>query len=133
MSIDRQFLVWALAFAAVGMGLGIHMAASQNHGQFPTHAHILLVGFVVSLVYGVIHRLWLDMPTTRVARIQFVLHQLGAVVLSAGLFLMYGGFLPRETVDPVLAVASISVLAAMLMMLWMVIRDSRPVTSGASS
>ena len=57
--LDRKYLVFALVYAILGMSLGIFMAASHNHGQFVTHAHLLLIGFVVSLIYGVIHKLWL--------------------------------------------------------------------------
>ena len=32
MNFDRSFLIWALSYAAVGLALGIYMAASQNHG-----------------------------------------------------------------------------------------------------
>jgi hypothetical protein len=58
-SFDRQYLIWALSYGAAGMALGIYMAASHDHGEFVTHAHIMLVGFVTSLIYAVIHRLWL--------------------------------------------------------------------------
>jgi len=62
MSLDRGVLIWALGYATIGTALGIHMAASQNHGELVTHAHILLIGFVLSLVYGIIHKFWLDNP-----------------------------------------------------------------------
>ena len=48
--MSRRYLVWALCYAAIGMALGIYMAASHNHGELVTHAHVLLVGFVLSLV-----------------------------------------------------------------------------------
>jgi hypothetical protein len=48
-SFDKKYLVWALGYIAIGMCLGIFMAATQKHGQLPTHAHINLIGFVLSL------------------------------------------------------------------------------------
>src|SRR5712672_2871895 len=39
-SFDKQYVVWALGYLAVGICLGIVMAATHDHGQFPTHAHI---------------------------------------------------------------------------------------------
>jgi peptidoglycan/LPS O-acetylase OafA/YrhL len=121
MTMDRRFLVWALAFAVAGMVLGIYMAASNNHSELVTHAHILLVGFVVSFIYGLIHRLWLRQPA-RVANFQFALHQAAAVTMAIGLFLVYGGYAPVEKVEPVLAVASLGVLVGMLLMIYMVVR-----------
>jgi hypothetical protein len=121
-SFDRKYLVCALGYAAAGMALGIYMAASHNHGQFVTHAHILLVGFVASLIYAVIHRLWLQAPARALAMAQFVLHQAGALAMSVGLLLLYGGFVSEDRLDPVLAPSAIAVLLGVLLMLFMVLR-----------
>jgi hypothetical protein len=122
MNLDRRFLIWALGYAAVGMVLGIYMAASQNHGELVTHAHILLIGFVLSLVYGIIHKLWLARPSRRVANVQFAVHQAAAITISVGLFLLYGNMVPMSKLDPVLGVGSVGVLLGLLLMLYMVIR-----------
>jgi hypothetical protein len=122
MDMSRRYLVWALCYAAVGMSLGIYMAASHDHGQLVTHAHVLMVGFVLSLVYGIIHRLWLDTPRRAIAMTQFVLHQAAAVLLLGGLFLLYGGKASEATLAPLLGVGSVGVLLGMLLMLYMVLR-----------
>lgn len=123
MNLDRRFLIWALGYAAVGISLGLYMAASQNHGELVTHAHILLIGFVLSLVYGIIHKLWLDKPGRALANTQFVIHQAAAVTVSVGLFLLYGGIVPEPTLGPILGIASAGVLLGMLLMLYMVVRS----------
>jgi hypothetical protein len=122
MNLDRRFLVWGLGYAVVGISLGIYMAASENHGELVTHAHILLIGFVLSLVYGIIHRLWLENPGRAVANVQFVVHQAAAITLSVGLFLVFGGIVPEAKLSLVLAVASILVLLGMVLMIYMVVR-----------
>lgn len=122
MGFDRKYLVSALGFAAIGMTLGIVMAATHDHEQHVTHAHILLIGFVVSMIYAIIHKLWLNAYTGALARVQFVLHHLGAVGIGTGLFLLYGRFVAVEKVEPLLSGSSLAVLAAVLMMLWMVLR-----------
>ena len=123
MRFDRQYVLWGLGYAVLGMCLGIYMAASGNHGELVTHAHILLVGFVISFVYALIHRLWLAEPSRLVARTQFVLHQLSALVLFSGLALLYGGVLPDSTLGPILGTASVGVLAGVLLMIYMVLRS----------
>ena len=125
MNLDRRFLIWALGYAAVGMSLGLYMAASQNHGELVTHTHILLVGFVLSLIYGIIHKLWLDKPNRALANLQFVIHQAAAAAVSVGLFLLYGGIVSASTLDPILGIASAGVLLGMILMLWMVMRVGR--------
>jgi hypothetical protein len=122
MNLDRRFLIWALSYAVVGLALGIYMGASHNHAELVTHAHILLIGFVISFIYGIIHRPWLDEPSRGVANVQFVLHQAAAVTMSMALFLMYANMLPESTVGPILGLASAGILLAMLLMLYMVIR-----------
>lgn len=124
MGFDRRYLVWALGYVALGMGLGIFMAASHNHAQLVTHAHILLVGFVVSLVYAVIHKLWLGGKPPRLAKLQFIVHQAGAVTMFAGLFLLYGNIVPETKLDPVLATTSIAVFSAALLMIFMVYKTN---------
>ena len=122
MGFDRKYLVWALAYVALGMGLGIHMAASHDHAQHVTHAHILLVGFVVSFIYAVIHKLWLGGTTKRLAGVQLIAHQAGALSMFVGLFLLYGSLVPAARVEPVLALSSIVVVVAALLMIVMVLK-----------
>lgn len=123
MSIDRRYLIAALAYAIIGLALGIYMAASHDHGHRVTHAHILLLGFVVSLVYGLIYKLWIEQPSPRLAMARFAFHQSGAAVLLIGLFLLYGNMIAESTVGPIMGVASICVLIGMLLMMVMVMKN----------
>ena len=122
MGYDRKYLVWALAYVAMGMSLGIYMAASHNHGQLVTHAHILLVGFVVSFIYAVIHKLWLGEKASRLAKVQLIVHQAGALMMFSGLFLLYGGIVPEAQIELVLAPSTIVVFIAALLMILMVLK-----------
>ena len=126
MRVDRQYLLWGLVYAIAGMALGIYMASSANHIQHVTHAHILLVGFVLSLIYAVIHRLWLQEHSTAVlAKVQFFLHQGGALLMSVCLFLLYGALVPQAQLDPFLGIASVAVITGAILMFWLVLRTSQ--------
>ncbi|MFT5113606.1 MAG: phosphoglycerol transferase MdoB-like AlkP superfamily enzyme [Parasphingorhabdus sp.] len=114
--MDRKFLMIGFGYAILGMCLGIFMAASQNHTQHVTHAHIMLLGFVVSFMYAVCHRLWLGNTTSGLARTQLFLHLVGSLVIAAGLFLLYGGIVAIEILDPILAIGSIVSLIALVLM-----------------
>lgn len=114
--MDRKFILTSLGYAIVGLALGIFMAASKNHGHLVTHAHIMLIGFVVSFIYGLCHKLWLNNTTSKLATIQYYVHQVGTFFVVLGLFLYYGHFVTLETVDPVLAAASITVFVGMVLM-----------------
>lgn len=129
-SFDRKYLIWALSYAAAGMGLGIYMGLSGNHGQFVSHAHIMLVGFVTSLIYAVIHRLWLSAPARALATVQFILHQAGSLAMFAGLLLLYGRVASEDQVGPLMGIASMAVLLGVLLMLLMVLKaEGRPAHS----
>ena len=124
MNFDRKYLLFSLAYVALGMGLGVYMGASHNHVQLVTHAHILLVGFVVSFLYSLVHKLWLHQPSRGLANAQFLLHQFGAALMFVGLFLLFGGFVPEPTIGPVLGIASVIVLLAALLMIVLVLKFS---------
>jgi putative solute:sodium symporter small subunit len=114
--MDKKFILTSLGYAILGLGLGIFMAASKNHGHLVTHAHIMLVGFVVSFVYGLCHKLWLNNTESKLAKSQYYIHQLGTIGIVIGLFLYYGQFVSLETIDPFLAVSSVAVLVGMVLM-----------------
>lgn len=122
----RRFIIVGLGFALLGLLLGIYMAASQNHVQMVTHAHILLVGFVLNFVYGMLYRVWQLPDDNTLAKVQFYAHQIGAIVLSAGLFMLYGQIASLEVLDPILAIASLAVLAGMIIMKVQYIKHTRP-------
>lgn len=121
--MDRKFALTGFIYAILGLLLGIYMAASKNHGQLVTHAHIMLLGFVVSMLYAITHRLWLNNIESTLSKIQFYIHQLGTLVLLIGLFLGYGHFISLETLDPVLAGASITAFIGMILMTVMFVRS----------
>ncbi len=123
MAFDRKFLLCAFVYAALGMSLGVYMGASKIHVQFVTHAHILLVGFVVSFIYALVHKLWLSGASSGLATTQFYLHQAAALVMCGGLFLLFGDLAPEAIVGPILGISSIGVLAAALLMLWMILKS----------
>lgn len=112
--MDRKFILTAFGYAILGLLLGIYMAASKNHGQYVTHAHIMLIGFLLSFVYGLCHKLWLNNSTSKLAIAQFYVHQIGSFVVLLGLFLLYGQFVALETIDPILAAASITVFVGVV-------------------
>ena len=123
--MDRKFILTSLGYAILGLALGIFMAASRDHGHLVTHAHILLIGFVVSFIYGLCHKLWLNNSQSRLAIVQFYIHQLGTLGVVIGLFLYYGNFLSLDAIDPVLAIASIAVLVGMVLMKILFIQSTK--------
>ena len=124
--VSRWHVLFGLVFAILGMGLGIYMAISKNHVQHVTHAHVLLLGFVVSVLYGTIYRLWLASASARLATIQTGLHEIGTVLLVAGLFLLYSGTATEDSLGPLLGSGSIAVILSAVLMLSQMVRAGEP-------
>ena len=114
--MDKKFVLTGLGYAIIGLALGIFMSASKDHGHLVTHAHIMMVGFVVSFIYGVCHKLWLNNLVTTLSKAQLYIHQIGTLGIVIGLFLYYGKFVSLETIDPFLALSSIAVFIGMVLM-----------------
>jgi hypothetical protein len=106
----------------LGMGLGIYMAMSHDHRQHVTHAHLLLLGFVASVLYAAVYRLWLAGTSPVIALTQVVLHQAGSALLVTGLLLLYGNAVSESTLGPLLGSGSLAVLAAAGLMMFQVLR-----------
>lgn len=123
--MDRKFILTAFGYAILGLLLGIYMAASKNPTQHVTHAHFMLIGFLLSFIYGLCHKLWLNNSTSKLAIVQFYVHQLGAVTVLIGLFLYYGRFVSLEAIDPLLGISSIAVFIALVLMKIEFIRCTR--------
>ena len=118
--------MFGLGFAVLGMALGIYMAISKNHGQHVTHAHVLLLGFVVSVLYGAIYRLWLAAASVWLATIQTGLHQVGSVLIVSGLFLLFSGTATEDALGPLLGGGSIAAISSAVLMLYQFVRAGRP-------
>jgi cbb3-type cytochrome oxidase subunit 1 len=111
--IDSLFLRIAVLYAVAGMALGIFMAASQDHSQMPTHAHINLLGWVSMALYAVVYRLWSEAGGSALARWHFWLANLGMLVLTIGV----GGIMAGkgEDFEFVATIGALLSLAAMLL------------------
>ena len=121
--MDRKFILTGFGYAILGVALGIYMAASHNHGQLVTHTHIMLLGFVVSFIYGTCHKLWLNNLVSKLSKAQYYLHQGGTLLLTLGLFLLYGNHVAAESIEPVLSVGSLVVFVSLIMMKIMFIKS----------
>lgn len=126
--MDRKFILTSLIYAILGLALGIFMAASKDHGHLVTHAHIMLIGFVVSFIYGLCHKLWLNNLISKLSVSQFYIHQIGTLGVVIGLFLLYGNYVSLEAIDPYLALFSITVFIGMVLMTVLFIQSSKNVS-----
>lgn len=101
----------AVVYGLLGMLLGLHMAVSKNHGQMPTHAHIMVIGWVSFAIFGLFYHLFAERVVRLLAVAHFWIAQLSVAGIVVGLWLTYGG---QEQYEPIAAISSIAYAASFL-------------------
>lgn len=110
--LDRNYVLLGLAWVIGGMIFGIWLGASNHLNYGNSHAHINLLGFVTSVLFGLLHHAWPGLRTSRLAVPQFAIYEVGVLLLVIGKILVDGG---KQTLF--LEVGSlVTVLGAILML-----------------
>ena len=113
--MNSQAMAWlkaAVVYFVIGVGMGIYMGASHDHTLRPVHAHVNLLGWASMALIGFYVLHFGDRMSRRLERIQFWLHQVGAVILLVALSLLVLG---HTAVEPVVGITSIVVGASVLL------------------
>lgn len=103
-SVGKWFVTTAIAYGVLGMLLGLHIAMTHDHGQMPTHAHIMVIGWVSFFLFGLFYlqfgrhvSLWMSVA-------HLVMAQLSMLGLVTGLWLLYSG---QSQYEPVAAFSAL--------------------------
>nr|WP_295890409.1 hypothetical protein [uncultured Devosia sp.] len=115
--ISEYFFRSAILFLLVGISIGIHMSISQNHNVIGAHAHINLLGWVTSALFGGYYALNPAKAGGRLPMLQYVVFTTGVVIMGASLYLLLAG---NVGMAPVVAVASLITFAGVLLFAWIV-------------
>jgi peptidoglycan/LPS O-acetylase OafA/YrhL len=117
-------------FVLAGMIWGLHMGITNDHSAFPAHAHLNLLGFVSLFLFGFYYRAHPSLDRSRVAVAHVWVWIAGTIVMAIGVALVHTG---HAGGDPIAAIGSLIVLAAMLTFGWLLFQAERQVTSSAPS
>ncbi|MBN8630584.1 MAG: hypothetical protein J0L76_06980 [Rhodobacterales bacterium] len=124
MNVSRGFIVMGAIYLVVGILFGSYMGGSGDHTLAPVHAHINLLGFTLMTVFGIGYRLIPGLADGVLPKLHFWLHQLGALLLLLGLFLMMSGRVAEATIGPVFPVLEGAVLIGAVLWLVGVVRNA---------
>lgn len=114
MKLDRLFVLTGFAWVVLGMVFGIYLGITNQLNLANSHAHANLVGFVISMLFGLMHHSWPKMQASRMAMAQFGVYQIGALMLVAGKYQVdVGGG------GALVATGSVVVVLGTLMMGWL--------------
>ncbi len=118
--LSNHLLRASILYALAGMALGIHMAATHDHGQMPTHAHLVLFGWVGMTLYALVYRLLPSAADGITAKVHAGLAHLALIGLTVGLFLIYSGSVVIG--EPIATVSALTLFANMALFGWIVFR-----------
>ena len=111
--IGDYYILAGLVWLVLGMAFGIWMGIAQKFDFANSHAHLNLVGFATSLLFGLVYRQYAGLAQSRIAALQFWVYEIGAVLLVAGKMTVDGG-----GGDTLVKIGSIVVIVGALLMLW---------------
>ncbi|MHA6729033.1 hypothetical protein [Devosia sp. A369] len=120
--ISKYFFRTAILFLLVGIAVGLHMSISGNHGVASAHAHINLLGWVTSALFGGYYALNPAKAVGRLPMLQYAIYTLGVVVMTASLYMLLQG---NTAIVPVLSVFSIVTFIGVLLFAWIVWTPAR--------
>ncbi|TGY89829.1 TonB-dependent receptor [Marinicauda algicola] len=124
MKPERINLLLGLVWLILGMGLGEHMGRVGDHSQHVTHAHIMLVGGVLPILFALIYRAF-ALVQGLLAWIQTLLHHVGAAVMIVSLYMLYGAIAPESTLGPVLGISAMLIILSVVLVLVQALRGKQ--------
>ncbi len=120
--LASRFVRLSVIYVLIGMALGIYMAASHDHVQAPTHAHLNLLGYVSMFLYGLFYRAWPQAAESALARWHFWIANIGMIALISAVGLIYNDW---PNAEPLAAASSFVVLGGMVLFTVIVFRATR--------
>lgn len=120
--ISEYYFRTAILFLIVGIAIGIHMSISQNHNVIGAHAHINLLGWVTSAVFGGYYALNPAKASGRLPMIQYFVYVIGVLLMAVSLYLLLQG---NTALEPLVAAGSLVTFAGVLLFAWIVWTPAR--------
>jgi peptidoglycan/LPS O-acetylase OafA/YrhL len=120
--IDRNYILIGLVWVIIGMIYGAWLGAAHMNNLANSHAHINLLGFVTSVLFGILYWAYPGLAKSRLAIWQFAIYEVGVVLLIIGKILV-----DRDGTETVfLQVGSIVTIIGTAMMLYLFVKDKSP-------
>lgn len=117
--ISDLYFKTAIVLLIVGIGIGLIMAISGNHNVTGAHAHLNLLGWVTSALFGTYFALNPAKAQGGLPKIQFGIYLAGVVIMTAGLFFLLQG---NASLEPAVSIGSLIAAAGVLVFAFIVFR-----------
>lgn len=89
MRFDIWYIALALLMLLAGEAFGEWMARAHDHSAALVHSHLNVVGWASFALFGLIHKAYPELASSRLAFPQFLLATLGTISFVAGLWIIW--------------------------------------------
>lgn len=127
LKIDKLFVTIGFLWLIGGAAFGTWLGASGHYNFANSHAHIGLLGFVASVLFGLVHRVWPELRSSRLALPQLAVYEIGTAILVLGKVMIDRA--GQE--NAFLFIGSITVILGAAMFLWLFVKA--PVATNSPS
>jgi hypothetical protein len=110
-AISHLFFRAAILFLIIGIGVGLAMSITQVHDVVGAHAHVNLLGWVTSAIFGGYYALNPAKAEGLLPRVHFWVYTVGVVIMSGALYMVLKG---NAGMEPLVAGGSLLVAAGVL-------------------
>lgn len=126
--IAHLYFRTAIVFLIIGIGIGLKMAISGDHGVIGAHAHANLLGWVTMAIFGGYYALNPEKAERRIAILQYGVYTFGVALMVPALYMMLMG---NAAMEPVVGIASMITFAGVLMFAFIIYSGSGAVAHRA--
>ncbi|MEH2512422.1 hypothetical protein V1291_003776 [Nitrobacteraceae bacterium AZCC 1564] len=122
-NISGLFFKTAVVCLLFGLFVGMQMGISDNHVSIPAHAHINLLGWATSAIFGAYYALNPLKANRRLAAVHYCVYTFGIATMLPGLYVEEFYNLPAA---PVVGVGAATICVGVLMFAWLVFAKEAP-------
>lgn len=115
--IAELFFRTAIVFLVIGIGIGLMMAIGRNHAVMGAHAHINLLGWVTSALFGGYYALNPAKAEGRLPMTHYAVYTIGVLVMTASLYMLLSG---NAVFEAGVAIGSMVTFLGVLIFAWIV-------------
>lgn len=126
--ISRFYFAMAILYLMTGIGIGLHMSITHDHSAVGAHAHVNLLGWVTSAVFGGYYALNREKAEGWLPWIQYAAYAVGLLVMLPALYMMLTG---QSGFEPAVASGSMAVALGVLLFAVVVFTPGRERASAA--
>lgn len=116
-NISNLYFRTAILFLLAGIGLGLMMSISGEHNVIGAHAHINLLGWVTSALFGGYYALNPAKAAGRLPIAQYFVYTIGVLIMSLSLYFLLLG---NTAMVPIVAGSSLLTFLGVLIFAWVV-------------